>query len=160
MSDSTRWIAAIVGLLGLGVGASVILAIYALSDPSAAIAPDYYNRAANYQQEQIQRGVNESLGWRITWRGVRSGSGCQLYAEIQNKDGAPITDATLEASLAPVRRSTEVQALKFSLRGDSYLAELQLPAGPAQLWDIGARASIGANAYTQTTTTELCGPHI
>ena len=62
MNATVKWILAIVGLLGANVTAMMILATSAHRD-NAQIIPDYYARAATYDDAMAEAARSRSLGW-------------------------------------------------------------------------------------------------
>ena len=96
MSASTKWITAIVGLLAANVIAMVILATVANVGHSEVI-PDYYAKAAHYDDEMAQAVVNQRLAWRVDARII----GGELAVEVHDAAGRPIDGARLVVSGAP-----------------------------------------------------------
>ena len=62
MNAATKWILAIVGLLAGNILAMVILATSA-HGRDAQIIPDYYARAATYDQQMADSARSRALGW-------------------------------------------------------------------------------------------------
>jgi len=62
MSAKLRWVIAIVGLLGVNVVATVVLAV-AANDGETQIIPAYYEKAAHYDDMIDQARTNRALGW-------------------------------------------------------------------------------------------------
>lgn len=64
MTPKLKWIIAIAGLLGANVVAMVILAVIANNGTNEVI-PNYYARAAHYDDELARSSVSQALGWRV-----------------------------------------------------------------------------------------------
>ncbi len=64
MTAQLKWIIAIAGLLGANVVAMVVLAVVANHGTSQVI-PDYYARAAHYDDELARSTVSHALGWHV-----------------------------------------------------------------------------------------------
>jgi nitrogen fixation protein FixH len=64
MTAQRTWLVAIAGLLGVNVVAMIVLAVVANHGTSQVI-PDYYARAAHYDDELARSTVSQALGWRV-----------------------------------------------------------------------------------------------
>ncbi len=64
MSPTTKWILAIVGLLGGNVIAMIIL-IAASHDGGSQVIPAYYDKAVHYDDQIDQAARNAKLGWPV-----------------------------------------------------------------------------------------------
>lgn len=90
MTARWRWLLAIAGLLGANVVAMAILAVVA-SHGGAQVIPDYYARAAHYDDELASSSRSQALGWRV---GV-SVAGHAIDATVVDAAGTPIDGATV-----------------------------------------------------------------
>jgi nitrogen fixation protein FixH len=64
MTAQRTWLVAIAGLLGVNVVAMIVLAVVANHGTSQVI-PDYYARAAHYDDELARSTVSQALGWHV-----------------------------------------------------------------------------------------------
>lgn len=70
MQAGTRWIVGIVGVLAITIGSGVTLAVVAHSGDRSRVLPDYYQRAANYDERVAKVAANQKLGWQTTVRSI------------------------------------------------------------------------------------------
>lgn len=104
MSAGTRWIVAIVVLLGGNmVAMGVLLGASRLGAPQ--VIPAYYEKAVRYNDAIDQAARNRALGWRVTarWAG-------EVVADVVDREGVPLVGATVQiATLA--RTATQRRGL-------------------------------------------------
>jgi len=60
-----RWGGLVVGLLGLQVALGVGAVMLATGDQSAAVVPNYYEKALKWDEQASQRESNDALGWTL-----------------------------------------------------------------------------------------------
>jgi nitrogen fixation protein FixH len=91
------WPAAIVGLLALNVAIVGITVYFAQSDPSAAIEPNYYEKAVKWDQTAAQRDASRRLGWNLVleFEAPASGAGT-VTARLTDRSGAALEGASVE----------------------------------------------------------------
>ena len=90
MTAAWKWLLAIAGLLVANVVGMVILAVVA-HHGRAQVIPDYYARAAHYDDELASSSRSRALGWRVEV----SATGDAIDARVLDASGAPITGATV-----------------------------------------------------------------
>jgi nitrogen fixation protein FixH len=64
MTPQLRWLVAIAGLLGANLVAMVVLAV-AANNGTNQVIPDYYAKAAHYDDELTRSTVSQALGWHV-----------------------------------------------------------------------------------------------
>ncbi len=115
MSASTRWIVAIVGLLGGNLLAMALLIGAARSD-QPKIIPEYYDKAVHYDDAIDQAAKNRALGWQVTprWSG-------EFVADVRDRDGRPLGGAVVTIDKQPrsERQRTGVYDLTITVRRGS-----------------------------------------
>ncbi|MCG3121818.1 MAG: hypothetical protein GIKADHBN_00189 [Phycisphaerales bacterium] len=91
------WPAAIIGLLAMNVAIVGITVYFAQSDPSAAIEPNYYEKAVKWDQTAAQREASRRLGWNIVLDidAPASGAGT-VTALLTDRSGAALEGASVE----------------------------------------------------------------
>jgi nitrogen fixation protein FixH len=95
MNAGTRWILAIVGLLGANLIAMGVLMGAARSGHSQVI-PGYYDKAVHYDDAIDQAARNRALGWRVTprWAG-------EFVADVVERNGTPVVGAIVTIEKRP-----------------------------------------------------------
>ena len=94
-----RLLIAIVGVLAaVVIGANLILAYMAISDPSFAVEEDYYQKALKWDDKRAQDQRNTDLGWTIEFdlakRRAPDGT-LELHARLTDAGGDDIPDARI-----------------------------------------------------------------
>ena len=126
MSAATRWIIAIVVLLGGNVLAMVVLAVVA-SATSPDIVPDYYEKAAHYDDAIDAAARSRALGWSATVRLATA----SIEVDARGLGGGPLDGAvvrvsgyarahagrTIDASLTAMGNGTYRASLPATVRG-------------------------------------------
>ena len=97
MKPSTRWLLAIVGLLGGNLVAIGVLMGAARDGSSSRVIPAYYDKAVHYNDAIDQAARNRALGWRIEadWQ---HGA---FVARVFDRTGAEIKDARVDIVATP-----------------------------------------------------------
>ena len=93
MTARTTWTAAIVGLLAVNAIAAITLAVLA-NHGAAQVIPDYYTKAAHYDDELDRSTISRSLGWRVD---VALGRGA-IDAAVFDAAGRPIEGARVRVT--------------------------------------------------------------
>ncbi len=103
MSASTRWILIIVGLLVGNVAAMVILATVA-SATAPAVVPQYYDRAAHYDDAIDEAARSTALGWSATVRLTAA----SVAVEVRDATKAPLDGAVVKVTGYPRAHATRI----------------------------------------------------
>ena len=125
MSAATKWIIAIVVLLGGNIAAMVILAVVA-SATSPAIVPEYYERAAHYDDAIDEAARSRALGWSADVRIVRA----TLEVAVREAGGAPLDGAVVRVSGYPrAHANRTIDATLVAVGHGAYRAALPSAVG-------------------------------
>lgn len=81
-------------LLATNVSIVSITALYAVSDSSFAIEPEYYKQAVTWDRTMAQRNRNRELGWTIAM--PPSVSGQPVALRVFDRDGEPVSGARVD----------------------------------------------------------------
>ncbi len=81
-------------LLATNISIVSITALYAVSDTSFAIEPDYYKQAVNWDQTVAQRERNRDLGWAAVM--PTSISSQPVVLRLHDRAGQPVSGARVE----------------------------------------------------------------
>ena len=95
VSAGTKWIAAIIGLLGANLLAMAIL-IGAANAGRSQVLPQYYERAVHYDDAIDQAARNRALGWRVT---ARWDDG--LAVDVTDRDGQALRGVRMHVVATP-----------------------------------------------------------
>lgn len=147
MRPRTKWIAAIVGLLGANVVAMVILAVVANNGTNQVI-PDYYNKAANYDQEMASSAVSQALGWRVELVMPRG----TIDAAVVDRDGKPIEGA--EVRITGYQRAHASEPIDIVLSAGKDGRYRAVVAGSPGWYDLVAAVATRGAHYTQHLVVE------
>lgn len=143
------WPGMVVALLGMSVLAVAITATFALSDPSFAVVPDYYNKALRWDEDAALQHKSDALGWSDTVEfGARDDSTTmrQLIVTITDTAGDPIESANLSATVFHPSRSNDIQNVAFEeTEPGRYVGVFE----PTRIgfWEIKLRATRGEEVF-------------
>lgn len=113
MTATVRWILIIVGFLVSNALAMGFL-VLASSTSRAEVIPDYYNKAARYDQQIDQAANNRMLGWSVD---VQAG----LSIDLLDASGAALAGARVHVT-ATSRAHARVTELDLVERDGRYVA--------------------------------------
>lgn len=108
------WVSLIVGLLGIQVligGTSIYLAV---SDPTSAVIPNYYDAAVNWDSTRRARELTIQLGWKIMpvvsepTDGRRS-----IQIQVLSPGAEAVGGLNMSASIFHHARGSEIYQLRF-----------------------------------------------
>ena len=139
------WPAVIFGLLGLNMTIVAVTVYFATSDRSAAIEPQYYQRAAAYEDTLRQGVVNARLGW--TAQVSLDADAERLLVTLRDASAEPIEAATVTASVFANIRSADRQQLTLAASGrGQYTAPVLVPV--TGRWRVRLSAQRGTDVWT------------
>jgi nitrogen fixation protein FixH len=151
MKTGSIWPAAIFGLIGLNVVIVGVTVYYATHDPSAAVEPQYYQKALAWDQTARLRDASDRLQWKAGATVDREG---RLNLAITDASGAPVADAQVTATVFAVARASDRQDLTLTQTSPGvYSAAVRLNRGG--LWQIRVDAKRGSDVFTCTIEQEL-----
>jgi nitrogen fixation protein FixH len=101
MSAAMKWTIVIVVLLAGNIAAMVFLAAVA-SATSPDIVPDYYNRAARYDDAIDEAARSRALGWSTEVQLART----SVEVSVRDKNGSPLDGAVVRVSGYPRAHAT------------------------------------------------------
>lgn len=143
-------------LLGAGVLGWIVMVRAAVSDPSAAIEPDYYRKASNVDAEKAILARSEALGWsaRVTSFVFDAGGGATLVLSFTDRDGVPLEALVVDALAFSNVRSIDRQNIELVARGaGTYSARLE--RARHGIWELRVRARRGSEEFHTTVRGEL-----
>jgi len=136
------WTVAIVALLAGNMVAMIALAVLA-NRGGAQVIPDYYARAAHYDDELARSQASQALGWRVEV----TVTGGAIDAVVRDASGAPIDGA--EVRITGYQRAHASEAVDVVLARASagrYRGAIRDQRG---WYDLVASVAAGGADYTQ-----------
>jgi len=154
---SRYWPVAVISLAAVALGANFFLVYLAVSDPSFAVEPDYYQKALNWDDHQAQEQANVDLGWNLEFKlaTVRGPDGSlELRATLLDHAGAPIDDATVQ--LETFHNAMSAYPLEASLvsQGEGVYSTTLAIRRPG-LWEFRFVLARGEQRFTQKVVREV-----
>jgi nitrogen fixation protein FixH len=152
-----QWPLFIVGLLSINFTMVGVTIYYAAGDKSAAVEPDYYARALNFNDTIAQRATNAKLGWTTACELVASERGRMLSVDLNDASGRAIDEAVIDAVAFSSLRASQRQTLALHPapgRPGRYLAPVDIDR-PGQ-WNI--RLVVRQSGHTFTSESVLLVP--
>lgn len=147
MSAATKWIIAIVGLLAGNIAAMIILATIA-SATTPGIVPDYYDRAARYDDTIDEAARSRALGWSVE---VTIDGGAVEVA-LRDARASSLDGATVRVSGYPRARATrQFDVMLIAVGQGRYRAALPTTAG---VHDVTVVVERGGERFTAQATVE------
>lgn len=147
MTAQQRWLLAIAGLLAANVAAMAILAVVAHRG-GAQVIPDYYARAAHYDDELASSSQSQALGWRV----AVTVAGDAIDATVVDAAGAPIDGAAVHLTGYQRAHAAEVVDLALAATATGHYRGT-LP-GRRGWYDLVARVDARGAHYTHRLVVE------
>jgi nitrogen fixation protein FixH len=110
------WVTFIVGFLGLQVAGGIAAIYLAVSDPTVAVIPNYYDAAVNWDVTRRARELAQDLGWRIdieTGAIAASADRRPIEVRILSRSGKAISGVLVSAKLYHHSRGAEIYQLRL-----------------------------------------------
>ena len=141
----SRWIPWVfVGGFLLVVAVNAIMITVAVKSFTGLTTTEPYTRGLRFNDQIREAEVYERLGWKIAARfrptSARIGT---IEINLADRDGAPITDAEVNAEFSrPVEKGHDFTLTLRSVGGGRYVGNLEFPL--AGIWDVKYRIERGA----------------
>jgi nitrogen fixation protein FixH len=148
MTASSKWILAIVGLLAANVIAMVILAVIANNGTNQVI-PDYYAKAAHYDDEMARSSVSQALGWHVVV--VIAGGSIDVIAS--DAAGQPLEGAQVRVTGYQRAHAADPLDQVLATAGPGHYRAAS-HARPGQ-YDLTALVTSGTARYTRHVVVEV-----
>lgn len=150
------WISFVVVLLAAVVIGNVALLRVASSDPSVAVEPDYYRKAADWDASAAARDRSGRLGWTAGVSARPGDGGADLVVRLTDRSGAAVTGALLDVEAFAVARSAD-RLTAAGTTGEAGEAVMSLPHARAGLWEVRLSARRGDDAFVATRRVDVPG---
>jgi nitrogen fixation protein FixH len=148
MSPGTRWIAGVITTLVGGVVAMVILIVFAERATAGRIVPDYYQRAAHYDDDIAAADASRQLNWRTTVAITRT----DATVCVRTSAGVAVP-ATIELRATHRRHPGSPVVGRGTVEPDG-CARLALALAPG-IHDVAITADLARSRYVATATREV-----
>lgn len=150
------WMLFPVGLLVTSVSGWLVMVSLAVDDPGFAVEPDYYKRAAHYDEEIEQRAENNRLGYRVEVASFSPSEGntAELVLVVRGADGEPLSSAHVGAEVIPVARAFDAQHLTLKARVPGVF-EARLERPRPGLYEVRVRVEVQGRVFTRVLRPEL-----
>ena len=101
----------VLALLAVPLVGDSILIFMVSTDPSFAVEENYYEKALEWDQKQVQRARNQQLGWRVEPRFLPTAAdgGLPLEVALVGRDGETLADARVRMRAFAHARPARVQ---------------------------------------------------
>jgi len=143
-------------LLGASLAGWGVMIHLATSDPSFAVEPAYYQKAARYDEELHRRRASAALGWNIEVVSFRQAGEGSVLLEVRalQKDGAPLADAELRLEAMPNVHADRVQKA-LATANHAGRAVLELAPAASGLWELRFTVLRGGQSFSQVVRADL-----
>ena len=150
------WPAAIVSLLVSGAAANIGFMIVANRDQSFAVEPDYYRKAVDWDRRMAQEARNAELGWGATASlEPRRGDHARLVARITDREGRPLTGATVTVEAFASARANRMATVTLTPETTPGAYAATLDGARPGLWELRLRVVRGEQVFTRTLDQDL-----
>jgi nitrogen fixation protein FixH len=153
MSPGLRWILIVIGLLVGNVVAVVVLITAAGPATADRVMPDYYERAAHFDDVIADADASARLGWRIE----TTLAGDTLTVRVRDAAGAPVSRARVGVTGYPRAHAAATIALPLLERdaaGEPGVYRVAIGAPRRGWWDLTVRADRGVEGYVARVAVE------
>ena len=148
MSPGTRWIAGIVTTLTGGVLAALVLIVFAEQATAGRVVPDYYQRAARFDDDIAAVQASKALGWAATVAASRDA----IEVCLRDRAGRPLA-AHVDVTAAH-RAHPAVPAVAGGATGADGCARVPVALLPG-MHDVTITADAGDDHYRATAAREV-----
>ncbi len=143
-------------LLALSLGGWFFMVRLALDDPTFAVEPAYYEKAAKFDQRALLIEQSRRLGWQVTVTEFSRAAdqGALLRLSLRDAVGRPIEGARFELEALSNLRAADVQTPQLTETSPgSY--EGRWERGWPGIWELRARVVAQGTEFVTTLRAEL-----
>jgi len=150
MKPGTRWIVGVVALLGGNALAVAVLLSASSGDTNRRVLPNYYQRAATWDQIMADAVTSQRLGWTCD-AAVRDAG---LAVDCRDASGAPLTAAQVQIHAVRRGHSDHDWTSLLTAAGDGHYVA-QLPHQPSGIHDLTINVERGSDRWSDDRTIEF-----
>lgn len=152
------WMSVPVLLLVTSVSGWLVMVSVAVGDPGFSVEPDYYKKAAHFDDVLAQRKENRRLNYQVTLSEFRTLPSGQASATVVVVDsgGEPVKASKISAHAFPIARGTQGREVSFS-GSESEKGHYQAHFEQARLglWEFRVRVETTEGVYLSKLRGEL-----
>lgn len=150
----SRWWLVPFGLIAATLVGWSFMIHLAVSDPSFAVEPDYYRKAADWDQRQAQEKQNQLLGWQAKVRAVSGRDGASIMVLLRDSAKEPVSRAEVRVEAFHNARAANAQThvLTEGAVGEYSVRRARMRPG---LWEFRITALRGSSTFTQVITQDV-----
>jgi nitrogen fixation protein FixH len=149
MTKPWHWPMIVAGFLFLSIGFNVALLVSAKRDLHFFVEPDYYQRAARWDEEMARAAKSAALGWEIDLA-----ISDRLTVDITDPLGHPVSGARVRVEAIHNTRGTGPLLIECTeRRAGSYVADRTLDR--SGLWELRISAERGAERFFTSVRREV-----
>ena len=116
---------AILGFFGVIIAVNAVFIVLAVQSFPGEDVRRSYLQGLHYNDTLAERRAQAALGWRAVALLTEQSDGAAIEIVLRNRDGAPVDDASLEASLQWPTAARRDRALAFEAAGNGrYVAHV------------------------------------
>lgn len=146
-------------LIGMNMTIVGITVWLATSDPSVAVEPDYYRKAAAWDQTADQQRANARLGWKASAEMATAPDGASRLVSVRlvDRNGAGVLGAAVTATLFHNARAGDRIEAHFTEASDGvYLAPSRCER--PGVWRLRLAVSRGLETFTDSMELQVTDP--
>jgi nitrogen fixation protein FixH len=159
MKTGWHWPVLLIVLLVSGVLTNIYFMCRAVSDPSFAVEPDYYQKAVAWDAHQAQARENPTQGWRLALAVAAADPAtgrARVVAQLVDREGHPVPGLTVGLEAFHNARAAQVVKATLSETADhAYAADVAVTR--PGLWEFRVAAARGAERFTAVVDQDAPG---
>jgi nitrogen fixation protein FixH len=158
-SSGRRWPWGIAAVLAITVVGNALIYWEANDADAAAVEPDYYRKAVEWDSTLAQGERNRVLGWSVEADlGPREPNGGRtVRVRLRDAAGVPVSGAAV--GLTAIHNTYASQPVEArSVTDTAGDARMDVPLGHDGLWELRLAITRGADRYTATLRRDTASP--
>lgn len=153
------WPGLVVALISISLCFAGVTAFVAVSDPSFAVEPDYYDKALRWDEQREQSARNNQLGWRVEIEVSDSPDPLgrrEVRLTALDPEGSPVSGAS--ASVEMFHHSRSANRLGAALaESEPGVFVAALPIARDGIWEVRFEVRRGGEAFTGSAEVRVFG---
>ncbi|GIK20240.1 MAG: hypothetical protein DYG93_04850 [Leptolyngbya sp. PLA2] len=153
------WPGMVVALISISLCFAGVTAFVALTDPSFAVEPDYYDKALRWDERRAQASRNEELGWRIEVEVSASPDPLgnrEVRLTALDADGRPIEGAAASVEMFHHARSSQRIVATLTESAPGVLVG-PAPIARAGAWEVRYEVRRAGEAFIGSAEVRVAG---
>ncbi|HRQ73547.1 MAG TPA: FixH family protein [Phycisphaerales bacterium] len=153
------WPGMVVALISISLCFAGVTAFIALTDPSFAVEPDYYEKALRWDESREQSARNDELDWRVRIEvaGTTDALGRrEVRLTALDADGRPLEEAAASVEMFHHARSSQRLTATLTESTPGVFVG-PLPIAREGLWEVRFEIRRAADAFTGSAEVRVAG---